>query len=240
MPLLLPQVHISFEPEQKNDAPLLVLGGRAPSLPWLRSVASDRIVWAADRGANACMAAGIVPNHVLGDFDSISQEGEAWLRRIGPEVERFPAEKDHTDFQLCLKRLEGGLLVTGCWGGRFDHAFANVFSALWALEWGVKVLAFADESEVLIPLEAGGQSAALELRLLSDVSAISLLPLCGVCEGVEVRGTKWELTGATLVQGRPYAVSNVPAGEKVSVKIEKGILGVYCFFETDLRYIEPQ
>ena len=213
---------------------------------WLRIVASGlpktpkRVVWAADHGADACISAGIVPHHVLGDFDSISEDGEAWLRRNVPEaeVDRFNADKDLTDFQLCLSRIKGDILVTGCWGGRFDHAFANVFSSLWGLEWGARVVAFADESEILIPLAAGpkvceaGQSAALELHLLSDASAISLLPMCESCEGVDVRGTKWELAGATLAQGRPYAVSNAPTGDVVSVKIDKGIVGVYCFFET--------
>ena len=179
------------------------------------------------------MSAGITPHYVLGDFESILEEGKAWLGRIGSEfkVERFPADKDYTDFQLCLNRVKGDLLVTGCWGGRFDHAFANVFSALWGLEWGAKVRVFADESEILIPLVAKEGSAALELRLLSEVASISLLPLCESCEGVDVRGTKWKLSGATLVQGRPYAVSNVPEGEKISVKIERGIIGVYCFFD---------
>jgi len=239
MPLLLPQAQVSYKSEPTGGGSpvhLLVLGGRAPEPNWLRSAASDKIVWAVDRGADVCMSAGITPHHVLGDFDSISKEGETWLRRLGPEVEieRYTTDKDYTDFQLCLKRVKGYLLVTGCWGGRFDHAFANVFSALWGLEWGAGVVAFADESEVLIPLSSKEQQgAALELRLLSKVSAISLLPLCESCEGVDIRGTKWELSGATLAQGRPYAVSNVPTGEKVSVKIESGIIGVYCFFERE-------
>ena len=237
LPLFLPQAHIFFKPEQIEDYQILVLGGRAPSSSWLSNAASGfkkKRVWAADHGVDACMSAGIVPRHVLGDFDSISEEGKTWLRRLGAEVEieYFPAEKDLTDFQLCLNRIKGDLVVTGCWGGRFDHAFANVFSALWGLKSGAKVRAFADESEILIPLTAESGSASLELRLFAEVSAISLLPLCESCEGVDIQGTKWELAGATLAQGRPYAVSNVPAGEKISVKIEKGIVGVYCFMGT--------
>ena len=235
MPLLLPQAHIFFESEQTDACQVVVLGGRAPALPWLSSVGSGRIVWAVDRGVDACMAAGIIPNHVVGDFDSISKEAEAWLERRSAEAEieikRFPAEKDCTDFQICLNLTKGDLLVTGCWGGRFDHAYANIFSALWGVEWGAIVRAFADDSEVLIPLAAEARSAALELRLMSEASAISLLPLCESCEGVSIQGTKWELNGAKLAQRRPYAVSNVPAGEKISVKIERGVVGVYCFFE---------
>ncbi|MCL2011163.1 MAG: thiamine diphosphokinase [Synergistaceae bacterium] len=231
---MLPQARIIFEPQTPGECQVIVLGGRPPLRSWLLDVASGRTVWAVDSGVDACMSAGITPHYVLGDFDSISEEGKTWLKHSNAEVERFQADKDRTDFQLCLNRAKGGLLVTGCWGGRFDHAFANVFSALWGLELGAKVLAFADESEILIPLAAEGQSAALELRLLSEVSAISLLPLSESCEGVDVRGTKWELDGTALVQGRPYAVSNVPekgSEGKISVKIEKGAIGVYCFFE---------
>jgi len=242
MPLLLPQAYINFEHADARH--LVVLGGRAPLSSWLRSVASGKTVWAVDRGADACLAAGLAPHHVLGDFDSISEKSKIWLQNNGSgiKIERFDPDKDYTDFQLCLnciKRDTGGILVTGCWGGRFDHAFANIFSALWGLEWGAKILAFADESEILIPLandeknEENNKSAPLELFFTSKAYAISLLPLRESCEGVYVKGTKWELNGATLTQGRPYAVSNIPSGEKsgkISVKIEKGIIGVYCFF----------
>ena len=244
MPLLLPQAHIFFDlprPERADACQVIVLGGRAPSSAWLLNAVSGRVVWAADHGLDACMSAGIVPRRVLGDFDSVGEEGKAWLEHLGPkvEIERFPADKDYTDFQLCLNRAKGDLLVTGCWGGRFDHAFANVFSALWGLEPDAKVLAFADEFEILIPLAAEDQSAALELRLLSEASALSLLPLRESCEGVSIRGTKWELAGTTLAQGRPYAVSNVPTGEKISINIEKGVIGVYCFFETGSEIHNP-
>ncbi|MDR1377402.1 MAG: hypothetical protein LBJ22_07805, partial [Synergistaceae bacterium] len=61
---------------------IAVLGGRAPKASWLCSAASGKIVWAADRGAEACKAAGITPARALGDFDSIGEEGGAWLERL--------------------------------------------------------------------------------------------------------------------------------------------------------------
>jgi thiamine pyrophosphokinase len=164
----------------------------------------------------------------LGDFDSIGEEGGAWLERLGVETQRYPADKDYTDFQLCLRQIKGDLLVTGCWGGRFDHSFANVFSILWGREWGANVRAFADESEVLIPL-AGEETLTLAFRARPLV--LSLLPLDARCEGVTLHGTQWELNGAELLLARPYAVSNVPVEDRVTVKIEKGSVGVYCLFE---------
>jgi thiamine pyrophosphokinase len=223
----LPQMEVTLG-HDVHVSQVVVLGGRAPKASWLRSVASGRAVWAADRGAEACRAAEISPTYALGDFDSIGEKDEAWLKRLGVKTERYPADKDYTDFQLCLNRAKGNLLVTGCWGGRFDHAFANVFSIPWGREWGAEVRAFADESEVLIPLVG---EAFLTLAFRTRPLALSLLSLDALCEGVAIHGTKWELNGAELSLGRPYAVSNVPVEDCVTVKIEKGSAGVYCLFE---------
>jgi thiamine pyrophosphokinase len=223
--LSLPQAELGFE-EEVRAGRLLVLGGRAPAAAWLRQVAAGRSVWAVDLGAESCRLSGITPDHALGDFDSVGDEGREWLRRLGVESEVYPPDKDYTDFQLALRRSRGDLLVTGCWGGRFDHAFANVFSALWGMEWGVRVRAFADESEVLVPLFDGDR---LALRFRTAPLAVSLLPLSSFCE-ISVHGTKWELSAARLRLERPYAVSNVPTAEEVFVEAGGGAVGVYCVF----------
>jgi thiamine pyrophosphokinase len=234
--LSLPQIDLEFE-EEVRVGQLLVLGGRMPDAAWLRRAASGRAVWAVDRGAEFCRAAGVEPARALGDFDSIGGGGQEWLERLGVETDRYPADKDYTDFQLALRQAAfrqaapgqagADLLVTGCWGGRFDHAFANVFSALWGREWGANVRAFADESEVLVPLFA---RARLALRFRTPPLAVSLLPLTSVCRA-GVRGTKWELPNDTaLSQGRPYAISNVPASDEVVVEACEGTIGIYCFF----------
>ena len=227
--LSLPQVKATFDCEIDAHR-LVVLGGRAPDPFWLRSAADGRIVWAADHGAEACRIAGLTPDRALGDFDSISKETMEWLKRLGVKTERFPADKDQTDFQLCLRAGEAAL-VTGCWGGRFDHAFVNVFSALWNGP-NLSVRAFADESEILIPI-AG--KAALDLEFQTLPMALSLLPLSGICRGVDIHGTKWELDGAELSQSCPCAISNIAARSRVSVRVEQGILGVYCFFKETLN-----
>ena len=226
--LELPQVRVDLSLEEVfpcSCPPLLVLGGRAPHPEWLRSAASGREVWALDRGTDACWAAGVVPSRVLGDFDSVSGQAMAWAQTLGAAMDRYNPDKDDTDFQLALKRAAGAVLVTGCWGGRFDHAFSNVFSALSAQEHGVRVLCFADEQEVLFPLKG---PARMELRLGTLPEALSLLPLTASCEGVSIANVKWPLEDAALLQAYPWAVSNVPlGGGSVSVRVRGGVLGVY-------------
>jgi len=228
--LVLPWMEIVFDCEI-DVRQILVLGGRAPDVSWLREVASDRVVWAADSGVDACRAADVRPDRVLGDFDSIGGRGREWLENLGVEPLLYPADKDYTDFQLCLNRIRGDLLVTGCWGKRFDHTFGNIFSGLWGNEWGARVRAFADESEVMVL--ASGKSA-LGLSFHSPVVALSLLPLTAVCAGVSIENVKWELRDAELRQARPFTISNLPVGNPVRLRIEEGVLGVYCLFSENL------
>ena len=207
-----------------SPPPLLVLGGRAPEPDWLRKVSLGRETWALDRGADACRAAGVVPTRILGDFDSVSDGAREWAERMGAKTDRYTPDKDDTDFQLALRLLSGDVVVTGCWGGRFDHAFSNVFSSLWAMERGVRVLWFADEREVLFPLRG---PAKLELNFEIPPSVLSLLSLTASCEGVSIENVKWPLDEADLAQGSPREISNVPLGRLVRVEVCSGVLGVY-------------
>ena len=224
----LPRIHAFLrwhgEISSSSPPPLLVLGGRAPEPDWLRKVSLGRETWALDRGADACRAAGVVPTRIMGDFDSVSEGSREWAERMGARADRYSPDKDDTDFQLALRLLSGDVVVTGCWGGRFDHAFSNIFSSLWAMERGVRVLWFADEREVLFPLWG---PAKLELDFESPPSVLSLLSLTASCEGVSIENVKWPLDDVELAQGSPREISNVPLGRLVGVEVRSGVLGVY-------------
>ena len=169
-----------------------------------------------------------MPTRILGDFDSVSEGAREWAERMGARADRYSPAKDDTDFQLALRLLSGDVVVTGCWGGRFDHAFSNVFSSLWAMERGVRVLWFADEREVLFPLRG---PAKLELNFEIPPSVLSLLSLTASCGGVSIENVKWPLDEVDLAQGSPREISNVPLGRLVRVEVRSGVLGVYGEWE---------
>lgn len=229
--LRLPQCRALLSGTKTPPLRVLVLGGRRPDPQWLRAVAEGREIWCADAGADACLEAGVVPDRLIGDLDSISEGAWAWAEAKEVPLERYPAEKDETDFQLALKApFEGALLVTGCWGGRFDHAFSNVFSASSAA--GPRVLCLADEREVLFPLTGPAPEGLLLLDLPVPPLALSLLPLTAAAR-VSAQGVKWPLEDAPLTQSHPYAISNVP-GRKVRIEVVKGTIGVYAVYSSNL------
>ena len=92
----------------------------------LPSLAADvDLVIAVDGGGRVCLEAGVLPDIVLGDFDSLSPEDLGRLSELGASVVRFPAEKDASDLELALAEARragaGSVVVTAAMSGRLDH-----------------------------------------------------------------------------------------------------------------------
>ena len=157
--------------------------------------------------------------------------GKAALENAGIPVDRFPPAKDFTDTQLALQKAaelfpDAFLLLTGAFGGRFDHTLSTVLSLSGAPLHGC----LCDEQEVLFPLK---EKETITLRLTRAPKAVSLLPLTSECQGVTISGVRWPLHDVVLRQLEPYAVSNeLSGGATITVKVHTGILGVYLFWET--------
>ena len=232
MKIEFPQCKVDFLQMQAEPV-VLVAGGRAPSTGWLGKTACLRPVWAIDRGVDICREAGVVPAMLIGDADSGSATAWQWAKAEKNVVTvKHPVDKDATDLQLALQELSirhpGAMaLLTGGWGGRFDHAYSNIFSLLEAEIWGVCPGGLIDDAEALF-FVFPGQNLAIEFS--DSPKALSLLPLTPVCSQICFWGVHWPLTDAVLKMNSPAGISNRLAKEstKVEVSICQGILGVYC------------
>lgn len=97
------------------------------------------IVLAVDRGTEVLRKAGVVPDALVGDMDTVSEETRAWAREQGVREETFAIEKDYTDLSLAfdvaarmVAEAGGGdwmPIVTCASGGRPDH-FLGVLGVL--------------------------------------------------------------------------------------------------------------
>jgi thiamine pyrophosphokinase len=214
---------------------IFVLGGRAPGSVWLSDFAArNRLAaYAVDKGVAACRKANLAPAVLVGDRDSAAAEDWEWALRLGARESLYQADKDLTDFQLALGLIgEGdrrGLVLTGCFGGRFDHLFSIVgaFSA-------ARSFCMIDEREGLSLVEPGrGMRVVFKKRPV----AVSLLALSQECSGVRISGVRWPLGGVTIERSNPWTVSNETLLEKggkhvkdILVQCESGIMGFYWNF----------
>ncbi|MBQ7883648.1 MAG: thiamine diphosphokinase [Phascolarctobacterium sp.] len=213
--------------QEYTDTNLVVAGGRAPQIDWLKEAASDKKVYCADKGIEVCMEADIIPEELYGDGDSADAQLYWQTSALGTKVRTFPTAKDDTDLQLLLQNLPAGdVICSGVWGGRFDHLYSNVFSLLAVKEKIKNKVILADEKEVMLLLTG---DEAVKISLKKNVKALSLLPLSDSTR-VTLENVRWQLQEAELKLLHPYAISNIPEKE-FTCSCLAGKLGLYLCFE---------
>lgn len=233
--LLLPQLRCTFKNPLPEKQIFLVAGGKAPDTTWLKKAVGTTPLWCADHGIDACMKANLKPHHVVGDGDSATTEGWAWAKSLQIPVDEYPPEKDLTDLQLTLQKIgkaygEASVILTGVWGGRFDHAFSNIFSLKGAAAFGINGACAADEKEVLIFLKGSNN---VHIKTFNRPEVISLLPLSSECTGLSIDGVHWPLDHVILKNTLPYAISNslTPSSNEFHVTVKDGWVGIYLYWK---------
>ena len=204
-------------------------GGKKPSREFFLNISGGRKVFCIDKGIEICRECEIKPDFLLGDFDSAEISAIEWAKAKNIRVESYPADKDLTDTQLALKKAgeiygEHVGILTGCFGGRFDHLYSIIFTCA-AIN---RKIFLADEREIVIYLRGGEETT---IKFNKKPLAVSLLPISSICEGVTTKNLHWELKNAILTQNFPNATSNRADSDKISVGIGKGTLAIYFCFE---------
>ena len=190
------------------------------------SLPEDGIVIAADGGAHHCLELGILPDVVIGDFDSLTEEEITNLENRHVELIRHPIDKDETDLELALnKALEIGatqITLYGLLGGRWDMSFANLLLLAMARFTGIRFRVLAGKTEAF--LLRSGETLKLPGQSGDTVSAV---PLSQTIEGLTYDGLRWPLENATLKLGTPRGVSNILINNPAHIHVDDGLLLVF-------------
>jgi thiamine pyrophosphokinase len=186
------------------DRPLAIVGGGTVDTAFLQELAERNIALvAADGGADAIGAAGLIPDAIIGDLDSLADRKD-WERRtrvihVGEQIT--------TDFQKCLYSTEAPVtLALGMTGRRLDHTLAAL-SALLQVGMERKVL-LVDEVDVALTVSgpvsfsaAAGERVSVHpfLPTRFEMSTGLLYPLDGLTLDPAGRlGTSNEAAGGTV------------------------------------------
>ena len=205
---------------------LIVLGGDAPGAALLESCMRDAdLVIAADSGLSAFDAAGLEPDMLVGDMDSVPPDVHKKYEGRLPE-RRLNCIKDDTDGvdALDLAIAQGADMITllGALGGRLDHALANVMLLVRAHRKGVKAEIL---SETVRISRVDGYASLCGAK----GDTVSFLPL-GRAEGVTLRGFFYPLDRHTLGSDHPLGVSNIITDDQAEAEVESGDLILFHYY----------
>ncbi|GAB1362287.1 thiamine diphosphokinase [Rhodobacter sp.] len=168
----------------------------------------------ADSGADRLLAAGVMPDAVIGDFDSISDAARAAI----PADRLHPTpSQDRSDFDKALQTIEAPLiLAVGFTGARIDHGLA-VMNALVRMPdrrcivIGPKDIAFAAPPRLSLSMRPG--------------DPLSLFPLARLT--AESEGLFWPLQGLDFAPWGMIGTSNLVTEARVELRFDQpGMLAI--------------
>ena len=208
----------------------IFLNGSPDSPDLIRHVAglADLVV-AADGGARYALEAGVVPDLLVGDMDSLGENLAREIERRGATLERHPVRKDKMDGHLAVLAAreqgatEADLLCAV--GGRFGALFAAPHILLAAERIGLRSTVVADRGRMFV-IEAGTKTVRGTPR-----DSISIFPLSGPAADVTLEGMEYPLENANLQPGDTLGFHNELIGAEARVSVGEGVLLVV--HETD-------
>lgn len=178
----------------------------------------------ADKGALTLYENGIVPNAIIGDFDSIDKESLTKLKKIVPVVLKAEVEKDETDTDLALDyalTLEPSeIILTGVSGGRLDHEEAAKRSLLRVQlqkpEMHIKIMSKQNSMEFFV-------KANEWVTFTSPYKYVSFFAANESIREVTLRGVKYETTNEPMDFCSARFTSNEIVAEKGHILFSNGI-----------------
>ena len=200
---------------------IIFTGGQGPKVLVVKQLIEQEVknafFVAADSGLIAAEEAGIRPDCIIGDMDSVETS----------RLETYPAEcvirhardKDYTDTELALQKvLEKGcdeIWIIGGGGGRVDHLFAirslferEFFPSRW----------LTDSADIRCVNAENRELLTVNREQKTDVS---VFPLGGGPWEAKSTGLKWPLEGLPWDRGF-FSLSNVAPDGKFTIKAEIG------------------
>lgn len=191
---------------------------------------SSLSIMACDSGYENCLAIGLEPDIVIGDFDSISREAYEKLQHSNAEVIKLNPVKDDTDIEaavnIAIHKTSFGefIYILGGTGKRLDHFLGNVnLLGMGCLKQRKVVI--VDEYNYIQMISAG---QVLDLSREGEEAQfghyVSIFPYGGKATGVTMTGFKYPLENATIEGFNTLTVSNEITEEVGSISLKEGYL----------------
>jgi thiamine pyrophosphokinase len=180
------------------------------------------LVVAADGGARYALEAGVVPDLVVGDMDSLGVDLLRKIEELGTPLERHPVRKDKMDGHLAvLAARERGATAADLLcavGGRVGALFAVPHILLAAERIGLQCKVVSDYVRMFV-IEAGSRTLQK-----SPHDSVSIFPLAGPATGVTLEGMEYPLQNATLEPGDTIGFHNELTSNEARISVGKGAL----------------
>lgn len=203
---------------------VIVSGGKSPSLLLLKNELKDAdTLICVDSGGIFLRDCDIIPDYLVGDFDSINKASLDYFKNSECKVLEYPKDKDFTDTELALELAaelnSDTIILLGCTGSRIDHLLGNLGLLKICLSKNIKAFIKDDNNSIMLtdkPIIIKGEPGA----------TFSVQAFSEAVTNLTIGGSKYPLNKHKLSLGDPLTISNQFIDKEVSLDFSSGLLMV--------------
>lgn len=186
---------------------------------------SSRYVIGVDKGMEFLYGHQIMPNYIVGDFDSVDEKiADYYRNETNVPIRGFNPVKDASDTEIAIRLAvtlgSEEILILGATGGRLDHLWANVQCLAIPFKHG-KAARILDRQNS-IRLIGGGKTVLKKGEAYGPY--FSVFPLGQEVFDFSIKGARYPLKNHVLTAYDSLCVSNQIEGEQVEIEFPEGIV----------------
>jgi thiamine pyrophosphokinase len=186
-----------------------------------QKIVIGELLIAADGGYDYCKRKKILPDVIIGDFDSLSD--------IPDDIKtvKLPTVKDITDTAAAVEYAKDfdEYHIYGGTGGRTEHTLANIAVISELSKQGKRAFLY-DDGRIITAVTDGQISFSPPENLSAEnlPSYISVFSFSDISEGVTLSGLQYPLKDAVLTSSTPLGVSNEFTSEIANISVKHGTI----------------
>lgn len=182
------------------------------------------VIIAVDAGMDFFYKSRIMPDVIVGDFDSVEHEAlEFFQGQEQMDIHRLNPEKDDTDTEYALRFAIGRgatkITVLGGTGSRLDHVIGNVVLLGAGLEKNVSIELLDTHNKIKMV------NSSLSIRKDERFGKyLSVIPITGKVDGVTITGVKYPLDNYDMHGFNTLGISNEIVDDEAAITVRNGIV----------------
>ena len=205
---------------------LILANGDPPKKSWINYLSKQdySTLICADGGANSAKKLGVIPDVIIGDFDSISNESIRFFKSKSKIIK--VSRQNDTDVEKSIKyaisKSYTKAILLGATGDRLDHTFCNI---------GI-LLRYKSKIDISI-LHGKSFMSIYEKNVELKTTPGEVISIYGIEKGTKIisKGLRYPLKNISLQFGTKESTSNTAIGGKVELKIKNGKIIVVREYE---------
>ncbi len=210
---------------------LCIISGGSIDLEFVRKYLKQekfQTIIAVDNGLKWCDELGVVPDEIVGDFDTVCADlVQRYEKNENIKIERLNPIKDDSDTEHAMWHAvtyePDEVVILGATGTRLDHVMANVSALQILLSYHIPAYILDKNNRIRL--------VQRELVIKKEEQYgqyVSLIPFTDVVKGVTVEGVAYPLEEKNFSKDECYSlgVSNKITESQMHVFIRHGIMMV--------------